>query len=73
MRRTSQLSRTRPERNIRWYGETSFIKAGMVIPRDEPTRKRVTGGIFRISVRISAIVKILGTRRRGCWLNLYTP
>lgn len=38
---------------------------GMVTPRDDSTRKRVTGGIFLISARISAILNLVAGVIRG--------
>ena len=35
--------------NTNWYGEIMFISTGIVIPSEEAHKKRVTGGIFRIS------------------------
>jgi hypothetical protein len=47
------------------------MMAGMVMPRDDRTRNRVTGGIFLISAIISAILVASqaskGTRRRSAW------
>lgn len=53
--RTSHPLTIAGENQIRLYGGMSFRMADKVMLTDEPTRKRVTGGIFRISVKISAI------------------
>lgn len=46
---------------------TKPIIAGTVMPRDDRTRNRVTGGIFLISATISAILvaRFKGMRQRG--------